>query len=80
MILSHADVLNAVAVVIDEQLCVYYTATKEIDSQELSDFAAESLAYYMVPDILIQLEEMPDGKSEDRQKITAKTSVETGRL
>ena len=59
VILSHADVLNAVAVVMDEQLCVYYTATKEIEPQELSDFAAESLAYYMVPDILIQLEEMP---------------------
>ena len=59
VILSHADVLNAVAVVMDEQLCVYYTATKEIEPQELSDFAAESLAYYMVPDILLQLEEMP---------------------
>ena len=59
VILSHADVLNVVAVVMNEQLCVYYTATKEIEPQELSDFAAESLAYYMVPDILFQLEEMP---------------------
>ncbi len=59
VIASHADVLNAVAVVTDEQLCVYYTATKEIEPQELSDFAAGSLAYYMVPDFLLQLEEMP---------------------
>lgn len=59
VILSHADVRNVAAVVMDEQLCVYYTAGREIAPDELADFAAERLAYYMVPDILIQLEEMP---------------------
>lgn len=59
VILSHEDVLNAVAVVTDDSLCVYYTAAKEIAPEVLADFAAERLAYYMVPDILIQLEEMP---------------------
>jgi len=59
VILSHADVLNAAAVVTDDRLCVYYTAAKEIVPDTLADFAAESLAYYMVPDILIQLDEMP---------------------
>ncbi len=34
-------------------------ADREISSEALSDYASESLAHYMVPDVFIQLEKMP---------------------
>ena len=57
---SFPDVTNSIVIVVDNTyLCAYYTAVREISFEELSDFAAEKLAYYMVPDMLIQLDEMP---------------------
>lgn len=53
-------VKTSVAVPVDNSfLCAYFTADREIDVEELSDFAAGYLTYYMVPDVLIQLSEMP---------------------
>ena len=53
-------VSNSVVVLIDDAyLCGYFTATEQIDVEELSEHASSYLAYYMVPDVLVQLEEMP---------------------
>ena len=53
-------VKTSVAVPVDNSfLCAYFTADREIDVEELSEFAAGYLTYYMVPDVLIQLAEMP---------------------
>lgn len=53
-------VSNSVVVLIDDAyLCGYFTAAEQIDVEELSEHAASYLAYYMVPDVLVQLEEMP---------------------
>ena len=53
-------VKTSVAVPIDNSfLCAYFTADREIDVDELSEYAAGYLTYYMVPDVLIQLSEMP---------------------
>ncbi len=43
----------------DAYLCGYFTADREIDVDELLKYASGYLTYYMVPDVLIQLEEMP---------------------
>lgn len=40
-------------------LCAYFTADHSVDVDELSEYAAGYLAYYMVPDVLVQLAEMP---------------------
>ncbi|WP_370792847.1 hypothetical protein [Blautia sp.] len=34
-------------------------ADRQINTEELSAYASESLAHYMVPDVFIQLEKMP---------------------
>ena len=34
-------------------------ADRQIDIEELSAYASESLAHYMVPEVFIQLEKMP---------------------
>ena len=53
-------VKTSVAVPVDNAfLCAYFTADHEIDVNELSEYAAGYLTYYMVPDVLIQLAEMP---------------------
>ena len=53
-------VKTSVAVPIDNSfLCAYFTADHKIDVDELSEYAADYLTYYMVPDVLIQLSEMP---------------------
>ena len=40
-------------------LCLYYTASEEVDEAALSAFMAETLADYMVPDAFIRLGAMP---------------------
>lgn len=53
-------VKTSVAVPVDNSfLCAYFTADYKIDVDELSEYAAGYLTYYMVPDVLIQLAEMP---------------------
>lgn len=57
---SFPEVTNSIVIAVDNTyLCAYYTATREVTPEELTDFAAGKLAYYMVPDVLIQLDEMP---------------------
>ena len=57
---SFPEVKNSIVIAVDNTyLCAYYTAEREVTPEELRDFAAEKLAYYMVPDVWIQLEEMP---------------------
>jgi amino acid adenylation domain-containing protein len=57
---SISGVTNSIVIAVDNTyLCAYYTATREISHNEISDYCAEKLAYYMVPDVYIQLEEMP---------------------
>ena len=57
---SFPEVKNSIVIAVDNTyLCTYYTAEREVSPEELRNFAAEKLAYYMVPDVLIQLDEMP---------------------
>ena len=42
-----------------QHLCLYYTASGEIDEEKLRGFLSESLADYMVPTIYMRLDTMP---------------------
>ena len=42
-----------------EYLAGYYTAQEEISAEKLKEFMAEKLPEYMVPNVLMQLDEMP---------------------
>ena len=42
-----------------QTLCLYYSATKDIDKSSLQAFLAETLTEYMVPTAYMQLDEMP---------------------
>ena len=42
-----------------QHLVAYYSANKEIDKTNLEAYLAESLTEYMVPDVYMQLDEMP---------------------
>lgn len=53
-------VKTSVVIPIDNSfLCAYFTADHEINVDELSEYASGYLTYYMVPDVLVQLSEMP---------------------
>ena len=60
---SYPDVTNAVVIVKGEgqqqYLCGYFTASKPTDKQTLTDHLKKSLAHYMVPSVLIQLDQLP---------------------
>ena len=57
---SYEGIITSITVPVDNQyLCCYFMADREISSEALSDYASESLAHYMVPDVFIQLEKMP---------------------
>nr|MCR4761974.1 amino acid adenylation domain-containing protein [Lachnospiraceae bacterium] len=47
------------AVVVDDRLCLYYTADEPVSPERLKDFLSQSLAEYMVPDVYMPLEAMP---------------------
>ena len=54
-------------------LCLYYTATQQIDEEDLKAFLGKTLAEYMVPSVYIHLDAMPmtpNGKV-DHQKLPA---------
>ncbi|MGN1350747.1 MAG: amino acid adenylation domain-containing protein, partial [Anaerovoracaceae bacterium] len=52
-------ILQEVAVVRKDRLCLYYTADRDIDEAKLRRFLGETLASYMVPSEFLCLEEMP---------------------
>ena len=57
---SFAGIITSITIPVDNKyLCCYFIADRSIDTDELSDYAADSLAHYMVPDVFIQLEKMP---------------------
>lgn len=57
---SYEGIITSITVPVDNKyLCCYFIADREISPEELSDYAAESLAHYMVPEVFIQLEKMP---------------------
>ncbi len=57
---SCPEITKAVVTVVDNSyLCAYYTAANTVDPEALKEFAAQRLAYYMVPDILMQIDEIP---------------------
>lgn len=57
---SIPEITNCIVTAVDNKyLCAYYTAEREVTAEEITEFASKKLAYYMVPDVLIQLEEMP---------------------
>jgi len=60
---NYPDILSAVAQVKEiggvQHLCAYFTASTKIDTFALKSHLAESLTSYMVPDALMQLDEMP---------------------
>ena len=54
-------------------LCLYYTATQQIDEEDLKAFLGKTLAEYMVPSVYIHLDAMPmtpNGKV-DHKKLPA---------
>ncbi len=42
-----------------QHLCLYYTATGDIDEEQLRAFLSESLAEYMVPTVYMKMDSMP---------------------
>jgi len=62
-IASFEGIKSAVAIVKEingvQHLCAYFTSSCEIDVPALKKYISASLASYMVPDALIQLDEMP---------------------
>lgn len=53
-----------------KHLCLYFTAESKIDTQEFETFLAKNLAEYMVPEVYVQMEEMPltpNGKVNRKQ-------------
>ena len=57
---SFEGIITSITLPIDNKyLCCYFIADREISSESLSEYASESLAHYMVPDVFIQLEKMP---------------------
>ena len=51
--------LHVAAEVRKNQLCLYYTAEKDIDRDALREHLSKSLTEYMVPTVYIQLDAMP---------------------
>ena len=63
-VLSRFNSINMSAVVVKEvhgvqMLCAYYTSEQDIDTNELQAFLQKSLTDFMVPEIYMQLKEMP---------------------
>ena len=57
---SFAGIVTSITVPVDNKyLCCYFMADRRIDSEELSAYASESLAHYMVPDVFVQMDKMP---------------------
>ena len=72
VLLSCPGVTNAAVTAVDNSyLCAYYTASRKISPDELTDYAAGRLACYMVPDVMLQLDEMPltDNQKIDRKRL-----------
>ena len=68
----HPSVQSCAAAAFDNRvLAVYYTAAKPVDPNDIKDFAARSLARYMVPDVFMQLSAMPmtDNRKIDRRAL-----------
>ena len=57
---SFTGIVTSITVPVDNKyLCCYFMADRRIDSEELSAYASESLAHYMVPDAFVQMDKMP---------------------
>ena len=72
VIASFPDVTNVIVLAIEAQyLVAYFTAKHEINAEELKAFASERLTEYMVPNIFMQLEEMPltPNKKIDKKRL-----------
>ncbi|WP_407375056.1 amino acid adenylation domain-containing protein, partial [Methanobrevibacter sp.] len=53
-----------------EHLCAYYTASENIDKDDLKEYLKGKLTRYMVPTVFMQLDEMPqtpNGKTDIKQ-------------
>lgn len=60
----------------EEMLCLYFEAAESIDTNALREHLASTLAHYMVPDFLIQLDKLPRNA---RGKIDRKAMPEPNR-
>ena len=57
---SFEGIVTSITVPVDNKyLCCYFMADRKIDPEELSAYASESLAHYMVPDVFVQMDKMP---------------------
>jgi len=85
-LLNHHEIKEAVVTAKQDErgenyLCAYVTASRELTLKELSDHLSRYLPYYMIPQYLVQLEQMPltsSGKI-DRESLpdpTLQTEVE----
>ena len=57
---SYEGIITSITLPVDNKfLCCYFMADRQINTEELSAYASESLAHYMVPEVFVQLEKMP---------------------
>lgn len=60
IIASHTAVKECAVKVYDNRvLCAYYTLEASASAEEIKAFAAKQLAHYMIPDVFVELAEMP---------------------
>ncbi len=74
VIASFPDITNVVVLAVEAQyLVAYFTAKRQIDTEELTAFASERLTEYMVPNIFMQLDQMPltANKKIDKKQLPA---------
>ena len=71
---QYPDIRQAVVVIKEinnnDHLCAYYTANREIDTEDLKEFLIGRLTRYMVPTVFMQLDDMPqtpNGKTDLKQ-------------
>ncbi|MBQ8031997.1 MAG: amino acid adenylation domain-containing protein, partial [Butyrivibrio sp.] len=55
----YEGVTGAVALLRNDSIVLYYTASKQIDKEEFREFLSGKLTEYMIPAVLMQLDEMP---------------------
>ncbi|HBK52515.1 MAG TPA: hypothetical protein DDZ44_01070, partial [Syntrophomonas wolfei] len=60
---DYEGILSSIVVVKENQggqfLCAYFTAQGIVDKAALTQHLADTLTYYMVPSVLIQLDKLP---------------------
>lgn len=76
LLLSHEAIKDAAVIVKNDQLCAFYISKKAVTRNQLKDFLEAKVPYYMVPNLYISLEEMPqtqNGKTDRKALLKVET-------